>query len=513
MPLPGNGADWPPYTPDITAALADWSAWYSGDPDQLAERYLNRAARGYQNRPSQYRGGIVGRFARWFWGNPTPVGEKRAKLHVPLAGDIARTSSELLFAEPPKLTATNGDTQKWLDKLVDTGLHATLLESAEVCAALGGVYLRLVWDKDIAERPWIAPVQADGALPVFAHGRLREVAFWRIVAEDGQTIYRHLELHQRGAIQHGLYQGSDHHLGKAIPLDSLEDTAPYAVNNGLIETGTPRHLTASYVPNMRPARAWRYLPEAAHWGQSDFAGIEGLMDALDETYSSLMRDIRLAKGRVIVPSAYLRSNGPGQGASWDEDREIYAGLDMIVRGDSKATEITPNQFQIRVREHLDSAQAIIEQAVRQAGYSAATFGETAGGGGDAVTATEILARQRRSMLTRARKTLYWGVGGGDIIEAQMALEAGPLFNMGGITVERPGFEWQDSIQESTNALANTASLLHQAEAASRRTLVELVHPDWDKARVDREVEAIGHEQQLADPMAAAREPLNAHLAG
>jgi len=31
-------------------------------------------------------------------------------------------------------------------------MHAKLLEAADMCAGLGGVYLRVVWDTDVAER-------------------------------------------------------------------------------------------------------------------------------------------------------------------------------------------------------------------------------------------------------------------------------------------------------------------------------------------------------------------------
>lgn len=505
MPLPASNMPWPPIDPAISCALADWSAWYSGSPDELAERYLNRAVKGVQDRPSQYRGGVWGRFARWWWGQPTPIGEKRTKLHIPLAGDIARTSSELLFAEPPKLTVDHDGTQKWLNAQVETGLRATLLESGEVCAALGGVYPRLVWDREIAERPWIAPVHADGALPVFAYGRLREVAFWTVLEEDDQTVIRHLELHTRGHILHGLYEGTPTSLGKRIDLNAFDQTRPFSDTKGIIETGAPNHLSAAYVPNMRPAKAWRCVPDAAYWGQSDYAGIESIMDALDEVYSSLMRDVRIAKGRIIVPNAYLRQAGPGQGATWDEDREVYSGLDMIVRGDSGATTFTTEQFEIRVTEHMDAARGLVEQAVRQAGYSAASFGEM--GDGAAVTATEILARERRTMLTRDRKSLYWENGIADIMEAKAAVEKGPLFNETGIDVVRPDVEFQDSIQESLSTLANTATLLNTAEAASRETLVRLLHPDWDDPRVKTEVDAILGEtgRATADPFETGNE--------
>lgn len=494
MPLPDSGAPWPPTDPTVQIALADWDAWYSAEPDRLEARYLNRGLRELpENRPSQYRGGVVGRVARWFWGNPTAEGEKRDKIHVPLAGDIARTSSELLFSEPPKLVVEHDATQARLDDLVEKGLHATLLEGGEVCGALGGAYPRVVWDDEVSDRPWIGMVHADAAVPTFSYGRLKAVTFWTVVEVEGRVWWRHLERHERGVILNGLYRGSPSDLGKALPLAAHPSTAAM---RDVVETGAPRHLTASYVPNVRPARAWRNIPTAAHWGQSDYQGIEGLLDALDETYSSWMRDIQNGKGRIIVAQSLLDSLGPGKGAAWNEERRVYTGLNMLPRaGDPNP--ITDVQFAIRVAEHRDTCRELIEQAVRQAGYSAATFGET--GDGAAVTATEIRARERRSMSTRGRKALYWGPAIADITMALLAVESGPLFRVSGLQVEPPRVEFQDSISDGPVELAATAELLRRAEAASTETLVRMQHPDWEDKQVDAEVAAIRDE--VAPPMA------------
>ncbi|MEU5838784.1 capsid protein [Streptomyces diacarni] len=502
MPLPDRDIAWPPTDPAVQTSLADWDAWYSADPDRLGDRYLNRGLRELpENRPSQYRGGIIGRVARWFWGTPTSPGEKRTKLHIPLAGDIARTSSALLFSEPPKLSSQHTATQARLDKLLP-GLHPQLLEGGELCAALGGSYLRVVWDDEVAERPWIAPVAADAAVPEFRYGRLRAVTFWTVVDRDGHTIWRHLERHEKGRILHGLYAGTLGTLGHRRALEDHPATAPLARSitaEDWIDTGAPDHLTASYMPNVRPARAWRHIPQAAYWGQSDFHGIEPLMDALDETWSSWMRDVRQGKGRIIVAESLLESTGPGKGATWNEDREVYTGLNMLPRaGDPNP--ITDIQLAIRVKEHADTCAALVEQAARQAGYSASTFGEH--GDGAAITATEIRARERRSMSTRGRKALYAGPALADVLAAQLAVEAGPLFGAKGLELEPPKVEFQDSISESLGELATTVETIRRAEAASTETLVATVHPDWDQTQVDAETRKIMDETgrgMQADP--------------
>ncbi|MFI6443815.1 capsid protein [Kitasatospora sp. NPDC050543] len=494
MPLPTTDQDWPPTDPAVQEAMADWDAWYSSDPDQLVERYRLRGERGYQNRPAQLRGGVVGRFARWWWGQPTAIGEKRSKIHIPLAADIARTSSDLLFSEPPRVTAeAGGETQDRLDQLMETTLYPTLLEGGEVGAALGGTYYRVSWDTAITDRPWITTVAADGADPTFSYGRLTAVTFWRVVTREDQTLWRHLERHEKGVILHGLYKGTQYRLGKAMPLTAdpaTRDLQP------VVNTGAPNHLTASYAPNMRPARGWRNTPAAAYLGQSDYQGIEGLFDALDETWASWMRDLRLGKGRITLPGQYLTSNGAGLGVTTDLDREVYAGLNIPPTGDGG---ITVSQFQIRVAEHRETAQSLLEQAVRQAGYSAASFGVV--GDGTAVTATEIRARQGRSMTTRARKTLYQAMPLADILAALLAVEAGPLFNVRGLDLDPPRVEFQDSIQEDPKTAAETVSLLRQAEAASTDTLIRMLHPDWDDDRVTAETNRIAAEtgRAVSDP--------------
>jgi A118 family predicted phage portal protein len=500
MPLPTGDMQWPPTDPTVQTAYADWDAWYSADPDRLMDRYANRGVRELpEMRPVQQRDGIWGRLARWFHGQPIPVGEKRTSLHVPLAADIARTSSELLFSEPPKLIAPEGatGTQAALDALVEGGLHPTLLEGGEICGALGGVYPRIVWDTAIADRPWIDMVAADRAVPEFAYGRLKAVMFWTVLEKDGKTVIRHLERHERGAILHGLYAGTPTQLGKALPLSARPETADLMP---IVETGI-KQLTAAYVPNVRPARAWRHRPKAAGLGQSDFAGIEPILDALDEVYSSWMRDIRNGKGRVIVPESMLTSNGPGQGVSFETERQIFTPLNMLARpGDSNKLDIV--QFQIRVVEHRETAHELMEIAVRQAGYSGASFGLD--GDGQAVTATEVKARQTRSLTTRARKALYWTPQTASITFAWLQLCAS-MFGVRGLDLsEPPTVEFPDGITESQGEIASALQLFTAADAMSTEVKVRAIHPEWDDKQVAAEVAAIHSERSLgplADPAA------------
>lgn len=505
MALPASGSVWPPKPFDTALALiGEHDAWYIGDTQDLARVYATGQG-ATRVRPSQRAGGVVGAVARFFWGRPIPAGQTRTRLHVPLPADIATTSADLLFSEPPRILLPKGDgdvdhpAQERLEEIINTPLvHAGLLEAAEVAAAHGGTYLRVMWDADVADHPLLGSVAADGAIPTWRHGMLAAVTFWTVIAQDGQTVWRHLERHEPGRILHGLYQGTSTDLGMPRPLDEQEATewaAPLVDEEGAIDTGSER-LTAAYVPNIRPQRRWRRTPDLSPLGRSDFDGIEPIFDAVDEAYSSWMRDIRLARARVIVDQSMLTNDGPGRGASFDDEQELFTTLAGTGSMQDGAT-ITAQQFSIRWEEHQRTIQDLTRVALRSAGYSPASFGD------DSVsvqeTATQVKSKERLSERTRDKKIRYWKAALGPLAAAMLDVDA----HVFGANQSDPKIVPEVRFPEKANAepedVAQTIALLDQAAAISTDLKVRMFHPDWDAAKVDEEVERIRAEHNVADP--------------
>ncbi|QVJ03053.1 hypothetical protein KGD82_13545 [Nocardiopsis eucommiae] len=309
-------------------------------------------------------------------------------------------------------------------------------------------------------------------------------------------MWRHLERHEPGKVFHGLYEGTRDQLGQKLPLADRPETAGFRVGaDGGIATGA-EGLAVVYVPNMRPNRLMRGSP----LGRSDFQGAEQLMDALDEAYSSWMRDVRLAKARLVVPDAYLDTHGRGKGASFDMEREVFAQMKGLQGGSDKFTDLIKEvQFDIRVDEHERTCQHLAQQIVRSAGFSAQTFGE--GPADLAITATEVQHRERRTYATRDRKIGYWQPELGAF--AKVLLEIDKTQFRSGVTPQRPTVEWPDGVQDAPEATARTVQLLEAARAASTEVKVRIVHPDWDDDQVLEEVKKISDENPIVDPMATA----------
>lgn len=518
MPLPEGGkTPWPPTECDtINKRLAVWDAWHSGDPQHLAAVYSGNGGGGHEFFASEqggrrgWFGAAVDRVKRWFWGESRTRQNSRMRVHVPLAKQIAKVSAGLLFSEPPTFTVEDQAVQERLNELTDDGLHATLLEGAQRCAALGGVYLAVVWDRDVvADRPWLTAIHPDSAVGEFSYGRLTAVTYWRVISSSKARRVRHLERHEPGRILHAVYDGTEDHLGTPVPLTDYPETkgiAQYVNADQAIETGYPG-LTSEYVPNMLPSPFEGTY--GVNFGASDYDGTETLLDALDMAASSLTRDVDLGKARIIVPAEYLMKNGPGQGASADLDREVYEPINTLDEGKG----ITFVQAQIRVGEHTAVMDAMKREIVGTAGYSGRGFGldEAA----SAVTATEVNSLDRRDAITRDHKARYWGPALASILEAMLHIdrkffprvaapvegEAAPEPVPPGV-IERPTVEWPDAVSVDPEAQARTLSLLEQARAISTETKVRQLHPDWDDTQVEEEVARILDEQgmgEVADP--------------
>ncbi len=523
MPLPQPNQAWPPQPlAPIRAKLEEWDAWYQGDPTVLTKVYTGRLATAPRVRPSQQSGGIVGALSRFWWGRPQVdlTRQRRSQIHLPIAADLARVSADLLYSEPPRLTIGNeGEvaqatpTQDRLLEYVDDGFHEVLATGAEVGAALGGRFHRVTWDADVLQRPFLTTVDADAAWPEFRWGRLVAVTFWHVVADDGRVVRRHLERHEldpqgNGIVLHGLYEGTTDNLGRPVPLAeeaATEGLARLVDEQGAIREGRTPGLNVAYVANQTPNRTWRTHPVGKSLGRSDFDQCEPFFDAADEAYSSLMRDVRLAKARLVVPDFMLQGNGPGRGASFDLDMEVYEGVNAPMPEDGNTT-LLAHQFDIRVEEHLAVIRDQVQRIIATAGYSAQTLSDGFEGAAT-MTATEVHSRERRSYLTRDRKIRHERPALQHLVRKMLTVDAA-VFGTPGLDGANLRVTFADPVQDSVLVMAQTVQALATAQAASAETRVRMVHPDWEPTQVQDEVALILAETSspLPDPFAIGQQP-------
>lgn len=433
----------------------------------------------------------------------------KCRIHVPIAADIAATSADLLFSEAPRFTCFDEDKenecdqhQTRLDELMSlNNVHSLLNEAAESCAVLGDVYLKLNWRRDL-DHPILTITQGDAAWPEYMLGQLRCIHFFSVLRDDTQTggssVIRVYERYERGKVTMAIFKGDPGSLGlqlssaelKAIGFDS-EIKAPVD------------EMLAVHIPNMRPNRIDRSSPH----GRSDFEGLRGLMDSLDETYSSWMRDVRLAKARLIVPAEYLRRKPADMFTDntytyeFDEDVETLVALD-IDPDKAGGNPITPSQFAIRSTEHAATAIDLIRNIVSEAGYAPQTFGLNIEGLAQSGTALHI--REKKSYNTRGKKVSYWKAGLEKILTAMIHLDAALYPHAGSDSEHDVKAHFADNMANDISTTSAALNMLNSAAAISTQVKVQMLHPDWTKQQVAEEVNRVmteyGVGKAKADPL-------------
>jgi A118 family predicted phage portal protein len=301
---------------------------------------------------------------------------------------------------------------------------------------------------------------------------------------DGQNVYRHIEHHADGLIHHALYEGTKTNIGTRVSLDKLAETSDLEE-----EIRLPFDSLASvYVPNQRPLRRLK----GYEYGRSDYDGVEGLFDAIDEAYTSWMRDVRLGKSRIIVPTEYLERRGRGRGAAFDVDAEVFTGLEIDPNFQGKSIE--PVQFDIRHEAHKTTVMELIDRAVTAAGYSPQSFGINIEGRAESGTALKL--RERKSFTTQGKKQRYYTQPLEEILEKLQILDV-EIFNKQ-YKPMKPRIEWQDAVQQDVRESATVIESLHRAQAASLETKVKLLNPELTEEEVSDEVLRIATNFNLAD---------------
>lgn len=478
-----EGMQWPPM--DLERyKMKEHSTWYSGEAELLANFYFDHDLQNYMMLNYGTKNNNK------FWARQIR-NDSQFFIHVPVANDIAETSSAFLFGETP-LIRFNSDSeemkeaQSTLNKmLTDSGFYSRLVEAAEVASAIGGVYVKLAWDDEVSEYPIPMVVQCEQAFPRFKFGKLNSVDLVYEVANDGSTVYRLVETIQKGNITNTLYKGSSDNLGTKVKLSDCE------VTKDLEESlDTADVMTCFYIPNMLPNKLNRQSP----MGRSDYQGIETLMDALDEVFSAWMVDIQIARGKIHVPSGYVKELEGGK-TKFNIDTMAYEELDIDPTAMTKPIEAT--QFDIRSEQFEKTCLNLLDRIITSAGYSPQSFGLNIAGRAESGTALNV--RERKSFATTSKKQSYWEPAIKGIVTAMCTLYNAYLNGKFRNDLE-VNVEFMDSVSNNLTEVSNSVKTLADAKAISTDTKVRMVHPEWTDEQVNEEVERILNDESAGMPM-------------
>ena len=473
---------WPPM--DLERyKMKEHSTWYSGEAELLANFYFDNDLQNYLMLNYGTRN------SNKFWARQIK-NQSDFFIHVPVANDISETSSAFLFGESPIIrfgSDSEGmkDNQKQLDDmLTKSGFFKKIIEGAEVASAIGGVYMKVAWDSELSEWPIPVIAQCEQAFPEFRFGKLVRVTLVYEVSNDGSTVYRLAETISKGKIENVLYKGSADNLGSKCSLGECDAT------KGMKQSvDTADVMTCVYIPNLLPNKLDRQSP----MGRSDYQGQETLMDALDEVFSAWMVDVQIARGKLHVPSGYVKELEGGK-KKYNIDTMMYEELD--VDPTSMTDPIKATQFEIRSQQFEQTCLNLLDRIITSAGYSPQSFGLNIAGRAESGTALNV--RERKSFATTNKKQSYWEDGLKDFIKAMCTIKQ--AFLGGSFTCELDvNIAFSDGISNNLSEVSNSVKTLSDAKAISTDTKVRMVHPEWTDEQVEQEVERILNDESVGMP--------------
>ena len=249
-------------------------------------------------------------------------------------------------------------------------------------------------------------------------------------------------------------------------------------------------MTCVYIPNLLPNKLNRQSP----MGRSDYQGQETLMDALDETFSAWMTDIQIARGRIHVPSGYVKQLGDGR-TTFNVDTMMYEELD--VDPTAMTDPIKATQFEIRSDQFEKTCLNLLDRIITSSGYSPQSFGLNIAGRAESGTALNV--RERKSFATTNKKQSYWEAGLKDIIKAMCVVKN--KFLKGTFNCDLDvNIAFADGISNNMSETSTSVKTLSDAKAISTDTKVRMVHPEWTDEQVKTEVERILNDESAGMPL-------------
>lgn len=128
-----------------------------------------------------------------------------------------------------------------------------------------------------------------------------------------------------------------------------------------------------------------------------FANSYDTLEGIDVVFDSLQREYVLGKKRIIVPSELVRTEYNDAGDSvrmFDAEDEVYQALTC---DEASKMQIVDNTVQLRIQEHVDGLNALLDILSLQIGLSAGSLSFNSNEG--LKTATEVVANERDTQRT------------------------------------------------------------------------------------------------------------------
>lgn len=452
-----------------TKRLLENATWYQGIEEDLRYYYRTRA------QSFRTRRGYASDNMNFFW---YKANNKFRKIHSGVPQLICEKNVDLIIGNGYRIMVNDDpeNEERLLEILEDNKENLLLSTGIETETWSGGAPFKVSYNPRVSKYPIIEVVQPENYHYESESGRIVRDIFTRIIYK-GDNKYKLTEVY--GVDEKGSYityklerlssnkQGEEWKECDIRTLDETKNLTDFRVNGYFKKF-------SQYKPNKYPNSEFR----GCLYGESDYSGSIGAMDALDEVLSSWAHEIRTGKVKSYVPEHLTIKDNDGKSmlpSDFDNEFFVYDG-DMQEGADAKFEYSQPD---IRTEKFISSYLKWLEIILNNAGMSPQTFGIT---GFEAISssADSQQEREKATIRTRNKKVELWTEFLNDFLERVLVFDDA-ISNMkenGTTTIGEYDVEvvFDDYILKSKMDRTEEVNM-DQGKAWDIETSVEYVHED------------------------------------
>ncbi|KYC72301.1 phage portal protein [Heyndrickxia coagulans] len=329
------------------------------------------------------------------WMSVDGTHHKRWRATMGMPKVVAQEMAKLVFNEKCVINISvsgNDSIEEQLNEILENShFHKLFQGKLEAMFAMGGLVIKPYYKDGSIHFSFVT---ADCFLPVQSTNDHIEAGVFLNVTRKGKKFYTLLEWHTWDGptyvITNELYESdTEGSLGHKVSLSILyPDIEP--------ETRI-ENLTHPLFVYIKPNLANNFDLDSP-LGISIYANAIDTLKSLDVAFDSFQREFILGKKRIMVPQQALRTvvdPATGQMVRYfdveDEVFKAYADTD----NEDKIQDIS---VELRVQEHIDAINALLNILASQLGFSAGTFAFT--GGASVATATQVISENSQTFRTK-----------------------------------------------------------------------------------------------------------------
>lgn len=456
-------------------------------------------------------------------------------IHTGIPGLISSKMATILFGGGLKFTATvykdEGDridevatqqAQELVDNLCKIIDLNERLENAAQNESWGGhVYFKLSHDTGLSQYPILEVADVRKAEAIKERGITTAIKFKFWYKDAANKEYRLDEIYTTDAlgdavIRYELYQLAKDGSESPKALEDLPQTANLKTefllndNDELVYNGL-KGMLAFDKPNRTPSHEF---PDS-EYGASDYEGALDSFDALDEAYSELIAEIRSNKTIRYIPSSMVPKQIITDSVTGKQvtisllPNEFVTNYEMVEGGlDQNAkNEMVIQQIPDKTKDNLEKFKTALSTAINCAGLSPLALGIT---GLESINSSDKSQQERNKVTleTRNKKQRIWKPFIEDVVLKVLELNSWMVSNA---QAKQDAFakldltfanldvkaEFGDYIIEQQSEKIMTWSGAKSSGIASTHEAVSQIHPDWEEAEINEEVNLIRFEQGMS----------------